>query len=112
MRERLRALAAERPCWGYRRLHLLLKRELGSINHKRVKRLYRLEGLTIRRCKRKLVARTPRGVVAASWRPGEAWAIDFIQDMLADRRRFRTLNVLDIVTRECLAIKVDTSLPG
>lgn len=61
VRERLRTLAAERPRWGYRRLHLLLKRELGVINHKRVKLLYRLEGLAIRQRKRKRVARAPRG---------------------------------------------------
>ncbi len=46
------------------------------------------------------------------WQPGEAWAMDFMQDVLVTGRRFRTLNVLDIVTRECLAIEVDTSLPG
>jgi putative transposase len=112
VRERLRALAAERPRWGYRRLHVLLKRELGSINRKRVQRLYRLEGLAIRRRARKRVARTPRGANASTWQPGEAWAMDFMQDVLADGRRFRTLNVLDTVTRECLAIEVDTSLPG
>jgi putative transposase len=112
VRERLRVLAAERPRWGYRRLYLLLKRELGQINHKRVQRLYRLEGLAIRRRKRKRVARTPRGMRAVAWQPGEAWAMDFLQDVLADGRRFRTLNVLDTVTRECLAIEVDTSLPG
>lgn len=115
MRERLRALAAERPRWGYRRLHILLNREVGSlhpINHKRIQRLYRLEGLTIRRRPRKRVARMPRGTPLQMWRRGEAWAIDFMQDVLADGRRFRTLNVLDIVTRECLAIEVDTSLPG
>ena len=112
VRERLRTLAAERPRWGYRRLHLLLKRELGSINRKRVQRLYRLEGLAIRRRQRKRVARPPRGAPAPSWRPGAAWAMDFMQDVLADGRRFRTLNVLDMVTRECLAIEVDTSLPG
>lgn len=112
LRERLRALASERPRWGYRRLHVLLKRELGVINHKRVQRLYRLEGLAIRRRPRKRVAREQRGKAVAVWRPGEAWAVDFMQDMLADGRRFRTLNVLDTVTRECLAIEVDTSLPG
>jgi putative transposase len=112
VRERLRTLAAQRPRWGYRRLHVLLKREVGSINRKRVQRLYRLEGLAIRRRQRKRVARAPRGATAPSWRPGEAWAMDFMQDVLADGRRFRTLNVLDIVTRECLAIMVDTSLPG
>lgn len=112
IRERLRTLAAERPRWGYRRLHLLLRRERGSINRKRVQRLYRLEGLAIRRRKRKRVARSQRGTTSHSWQPGEAWAMDFMQDVLADGRRFRTLNVLDIVTRECLAIEVDTSLPG
>lgn len=112
VRERLRALAAERPRWGYRRLHILLQRELGTINHKRVQRLYRLEGLAIRRRPRKRVARTPRGAPTTTWRPGEAWAMDFMQDVLADGRRFRTLNVLDTVTRECLAIEVDTSLSG
>ena len=115
LRERLRALAAERPRWGYRRLHILLQREVGSLNplnHKRVQRLYRLEGLAIRRRQRKRVARVPRGTAVQLWRRGEAWAIDFMQDVLADGRRFRTLNVLDIVTRECLAIEVDTSLPG
>ena len=112
VRERLRALAAERPRWGYRRLHIVLKRELGPINRKRVQRLYRLEGLAIRRRKRKRVARTPRGIGPVSWRRGAAWAVDFMQDVLVNGRRFRTLNVLDTVTRECLAIEVDTSLPG
>jgi putative transposase len=112
VRERLRRLARERPRWGYRRLHILLQRELGAINRKRVQRLYRLEGLAIRRRQRKRVARTPRGATSATWRRGEAWAMDFMQDVLVDGRRFRTLNVLDTVTRECLAIEVDTSLPG
>jgi putative transposase len=112
VRQRLRTLAAERPRWGYRRLHILLKREVGVINHKRVQRLYRLEGLGIRRRPRKRVAREERGMQTLVWRPGETWAVDFMQDMLADGRRFRTLNVLDTVTRECLAIEVDTSLPG
>jgi putative transposase len=112
LRERLRTLAAEWPRWGYRRLHMVLKRELGSINHKRVQRLYQQEGLAIRRRPRKRVARLPRGVTPTPWGPGEAWAMDFMHDVLADGRRFRTLNVLDIVTRECLAIEVDTSLPG
>ena len=93
-------------------MHIVLKRELGQINRKRVQRLYRLEGLAIRRRKRKRVARTPRGMRPTTWQRGEAWAVDFMQDVLADGRRFRTLNVLDTVTRECLAIAVDTSLPG
>lgn len=112
MRERLRALAALHPRYGYRRLHVLLRREVGVINRKRVYRLYRLEGLAVRRRKRKRVTAVPRVAPERPWRRGEAWAMDFMQDTLADGRRFRTLNILDTVTRECLAIEVDTSLPG
>jgi putative transposase len=112
VRERLHALAGEHPRWGYRRLHLLLRREGMAINRKRVYRLYRLDGLAVRRRTRKRAARVARGIVQPAGRRGEAWAMDFMQDMLAGGRRFRTLNVLDTVTRECLAIEVDTSLPG
>jgi putative transposase len=112
IRERLRTFAAQRPRWGYRRLHGLLRREIGVINRKRVYRLYRLEQLKLRRRKRKQVAAPPRETVLTVYRPGEAWAMDFMQDVLVDGRRFRTLNVLDLATRECLAIEVDTSLPG
>lgn len=112
IRERLRLLAGQRPRWGYRRLHVLLRREVGPINHKRVYRLYREEGLLMRRRKRKRVAFVPRGTQPQTWKRGEAWSMDFMQDVLIDGRRFRTLNILDLVTRECLAIEVDTSLPG
>ena len=115
LRQRLRTLASERPRWGYRRLHILVQRELpdlGPINHQRVYRLYRLDGLAIRRRKRKRVALPPRGIWANSGKRGEVWAMDFMQDVLADGRRFRVLNIMDTVSRECLAIEVDTSLPG
>jgi putative transposase len=112
VRERLRTLAAEHPRWGYRRLHILLRREGMAINRKRVYRLYRLDGLAVRRRRRKRAARIPRGIVSQRWRRGEAWAMDFMQDTLANGRRVRTLNVLDTVTRECLRSEVDTSLPG
>ncbi len=112
VRERLRALAAERPRFGYRRLAVLLRRELGAVNHKRVYRLYRQEGLAVRRRQRKRIARAARPVSAAPQRAGEQWAMDFTQDVLANGRAFRTLNIVDLCTRECLAIEVDTSLPG
>jgi putative transposase len=112
LRTRLRSLAGLRRRWGYRRLHVLLQREVGRINHKRVYRLYREEGLALRRRKRKRVAVPPRGAQPQTWQRGEAWSMDFMQDVLVDGRRFRTLNVLDRVTRECLALEVDTSLPG
>jgi putative transposase len=112
LRERLRTLASERPRFGYRRLHVLLKREMGVVNHKRVYRLYRAEGLAVRRRKRKRVTAVPRVAPLRPWQRGEAWAMDFMQDTLANGRRFRTLNILDTVSRECLAIEVDISLPG
>lgn len=111
LRERLRDLAEERPRWGYRRLHVLLKREMPPINHKRVYRLYREENLAIRRRKRKRVAR-PRVPMAPPEVANELWTMDFVHDSLASGRSFRALTVLDAHTRECLAIEVDTSLPG
>ncbi len=112
LHERLRALAVARPRFGYRRLTILLRREFGAVNHKRVYRLYRQEGLQVRRRARKRVARTDRVIPDAPHHVGEQWAMDFMQDTLADGRRFRTLNIVDACTRECLAIEVDTSLPG
>ena len=111
LRTRLRELAAARPRFGYRRLTILVRREQGAINHKRVYRLYRLEGLAVRRRGRKRVARTAR-VAPAVLLAGQHWAMDFMQDSLASGRPFRTLNIVDLATRECLAIEVDTSLPG
>jgi len=111
LRARLRELAAARPRFGYRRLTVLVRREQGAVNHKRVYRLYRLEGLAVRRRGRKRVARASRAMPAAS-QPGQQWAMDFMQDSLASGRPFRTLNIVDLTTRECLAIEVDTSLPG
>ena len=72
LRTRLRSLAGLRSRWGYRRLHVLLQREVGRINHKRVYRLYREERLALRRRKRKRVAYAPRGAVEQSWKRGEA----------------------------------------
>jgi len=112
LHERLRALALARPRFGYRRLTILLRREFGAVNHKRVYRLYRQEGLQVRRRARKRVARKDRITPDAPQRAGEQWAMDFMRDTLADGRPFRTLNIVDACTRECLAIEVDTSLPG
>ena len=112
VRQRLRTLAAERPRFGYRRLAVLVRREYGAVNHKRVYRLYRAEGLAVRRRPRKRVARAARLAPAPPQRAGEQWAMDFMQDVLARGRTFRTLNIVDLCTRACLAIEVDTSLPG
>lgn len=112
LREKLRLLAAQRPRWGYRRLHVLLRREGHQVNHKLVFRLYRAEGLAVRRKKRKRIASALRVVLPPPARPGQRWSMDFVEDSLANGRRFRTLNVVDDCSRECLAIEVDFSLPG
>ena len=110
--EELRALAAERPRFGYRRLHVLLRRRGHQVNHKRVHRLYRAEGLAVRRRKRKRLAAAARVVRPEPMQADQRWQMDFVSDALADGRRFRTLNVVDTFTREGLAIEVDFSLPG
>jgi len=104
--------AQERPRFGCRRLHVLLRRELPGINHKRVYRIYRREGLAVRRKQRKRVAREPRVPMPPASRPNECWSMDFTQDALESGRAFRTLNVVDVVTRMCLAIEDDTPLPA
>jgi putative transposase len=112
LREKLKLLAAQRPRWGYRRLHILLQREGHHVNHKLVFRVYRAEGLAVRRKKRKRMASALRVVPPAPTRPRQQWTMDFTEDSLSTGRRFRTLNVIDAFTRECLAIEVDLSLPG
>ena len=111
LRERLRELAAERRRFGYRRLHVLLRREGVLVNHKRVYRLYREEGLSVRRRGRKRVARE-RCPALAPTGPDQCWSLDFVSDALAWGRKIRLLTVEDTFTREALAIEVDTSLPG
>ena len=106
LRIRLKDLAASRVRYGYRRLHILLKREGWHINHKRVHRLYREEGLGIR-------AKTPRRKRTARYREArteieamnDVWAMDFVSDRLFNQRSFRILAMVDCFTRECLAIE-------
>lgn len=112
LRGRLRELAAERRRFGYRRLTVLLRREGWRVNPKRVCRLYRAEGLGVRRRKRKRIAATERQPPRALTRPNERWSMDFISDALSDGRKFRSLNIVDDYTRRCLAVEVDTSLAG
>jgi putative transposase len=108
----LRQVAVEWPRYGYRMLHGLLKRKGWAINHKLVYRLYRAEGLTVRRRIRKRIAASRRLHLATPARPDQRWSMDFVSDALADGRVFRTLNIIDDYSRECVAIEVDTSLGG
>jgi putative transposase len=112
LRERLRALAHERRRFGYRRLHVLLRREGFILNHKRLFRLYREERLMVRRRggrKRALGTRAPLAV--PQW-PNDRWSLDFVADQFIDGRRLRILVVVDDCTRECLALVADTSISG
>lgn len=109
---RLKALAAERRRFGYRRLHILLRREGFEINHKRLFRIYREERLTVRKRggrKRAIGTRAPLDVPGAR---NERWSLDFVSDALSDGRRFRILAVVDDFSRECLGLVADTSLSG
>ena len=111
LRERLHALAAERRRFGYRRLYILLRREGYRVNLKRVYRLYRDDGLAVRRRRRR--RRVARGTpLAGPTRINERWSLDFLLDTLEDGRRVRLLAVVDDFTRACLAIEVDTSIGG
>ena len=111
-RERLRTLAGERRRFGYRRLHILLRREGIELNHKKLFRIYREERLTVRRRggrKRAFGTRTP---ITLPEGPDQRWSLDFVSDVLADGRRFRVLVVVDDFARECLALVVDSSISG
>jgi putative transposase len=112
LRDRLKALAQERRRFGYRRLHVLLRREGHAVNKKRVQRLYREERLMVRRRggrKRAMGTRRPIETPVAA---NQRWSLDFVSDQLSDGRRFRILAVVDDCTRECLGLVADTSLSG
>ncbi len=112
LREKLKEKAAERPRFGYRRLHVLLKREGFEDNHKRVYRVYQEEKLQVRRKRRKCTAKyrgEPRIDVT---RPNQRWSMDFVHDVTFDGRKLKFFNVVDDYTRENLAIEVDTSIGG
>jgi putative transposase len=112
LRQRMKAIAQERRRFGYRRLHVLLKREGYVINHKKLFRLYREEKLAVRRRggrKRAIGTRAPMLVPMV---PNDRWSLDFVSDQLTDGRRFRILTIVDDCTRECLALVADTSLSG
>lgn len=109
---RLRTLAAERPRAGYRGLYRWLRREGWLVNHKRVHRLYRAEGLALRRRLRRKRTAGVRVPVPRPTRINERWSMDFMRDTLANGRAFRIFNVVDDCSREALAIVVEHSLPG
>lgn len=112
LRQRLRELSCERRRFGYRRLHLLLKREGVEVNWKRLYRIYKEERLTVRKRGGRKRALGTRAPMAIPQEPNQRWSLDFVSDSLVDGRRFRILCVIDDFSRECLATIVDNSLSG
>ena len=112
LRQRMKAIAQERRRFGYRRLHVLLKREGYLINHKKLFRLYREEKLTVRRRGGRKRAIGTRAPMLVPMMPNDRWSLDFVSDQLTCGRRFRVLTVVDDCTRECMALVADTSLSG
>ena len=113
LRLRIREIALARVRYGYRKIRVLLNREGWAVGKKLVYRLYREEGLMLRhkprRQRRVAAARRERLQPAAA---NQVWSLDFVADQLADGRRFRALTVVDVFTRESLAIEVGQGLRG
>jgi putative transposase len=112
LRERLRELANARRRFGYRRLFILLRQEGERSGKNRIYRLYREEGLTVRKRRARRRAVGTRAPILVEPRPNARWSLDFVHDQFACGRRFRILNIVDDVTRECLAAIPDTSISG
>jgi putative transposase len=112
LRVRLRELANARRRFGYRRLFVLLRQHGERSGLNRIYRLYREEGLSVRKRRARRRAVGTRAPILVEARPNARWSLDFVHDQFASGRRFRILNIVDDVTRECLAAIPDTSIPG
>ncbi len=112
LRERIKFLAQRHPRFGCPRIFNLVRRERSDVNHKKVERIYREEELSLRKKRRKKVRSEAREKPKEPTAPNQQWAMDFVSDKIAGGGKFRTFNVIDIFTREALAIHVATSIPG
>ena len=113
LRMRIRDIAQARVSYGFRRIHILLQREGWKVNHKRVYRLYKLEGLTMRpKRPRRPVSACRRMVRATANHPNESWSMDFMSDELYNGQRIKLLTLVDNFTRESLAIEVADRFGG
>jgi transposase InsO family protein len=112
LRTRLRELANERRRFGYRRLFVMLRREGEPSGINRIYRLYREEGLMVRKRKSRRRAAGLRAPIPVEAKPNARWSLDFVHDQMAHGRRFRVLNITDDVTHECLGAIPDTSISG
>jgi len=112
IRERMREIANERRRFGYRRIGVMLAREGIIMNHKKLRRLYREEGLAVKRRRGRKRATGTRKRLPIPDCPSQRWSLDFLSDVFGPGRRFRILAVIDDFTRECLGLIADTSISG
>jgi transposase InsO family protein len=112
VRRRLHDLARDRPAFGVKRLHVLLRRDGRRINVKKVRRLYQEEGLQLKPRKRRRRAATLRQPRAPVGAPNERWAMDFMHEVLATGQRVRVFTLIDVHSRECVALEVARSFSG
>src|SRR6202049_4582532 len=112
LRTQLRELANERKRFGYRRLFVLLRQHGEPSGLNRIYRLYREEGLSVRKRRVRRRAVGTRAPILVEARPNARWSLDFVHNQFANGRRFRILNIVDDVTRECLAAIPDSSISG
>ena len=112
VRQAIREHAYSRPREGYRRVWDAVRQLHPGLGLRRTYRLYRLEGLTMRRRRPKRARRGERVTMPLATAANHRWSMDFIHDQLVDGRCFRILNIIDDFTREAVAVEVDTSLSG
>ena len=112
LRQEVREIAFKSKRFGYRRIHAKIKKKGRLVNHKKIYRIYSEEALKLRRKTGKKISEFRGAPAAVPEKPNERWSLDFVSDTLWSGRRFRTLNVIDDCTRECVGIEVDFGLPG
>ncbi len=112
LRGRIIALAAERRRFGYRRIHVMLRREGACVNRKRVQRLYCQERLQVQRRKRRHGVAVERRPLVIPTGPNQVWSMDFVSDALETGRRLKCLTIVDDFTKECVDIVVDHGIGG
>jgi putative transposase len=113
LRSRIRELAHARPRFGFTRIWVLLRREGWPVNKKRVRRLYRLDGLQLRmRVRRRTHIALHRGPAPTPVGPAERWSMDFVHDALADGSQFRVLTVVDQWSRQSPILEAASSMSG
>jgi putative transposase len=111
LKQRIFEIAQARVRYGYKRIHVLLRREGWQVNHKKVYRIYCESGLNLRKKRpRRRVSAACREMSPGVYNIDQTWSMDFVSDSLFNGRRIRALTIVDNFSRECIAIHVDHSI--